>query len=78
MLRARLTASTVARRCVITHRSIAETDATGTRTADPSMRPAIWGSTLSNRRWAEVVVGTIDSAAARLRAKSAAGASTAG
>ena len=37
-------------------------------TAAPSIRPEISGSTTSSRRCAEVVVGTIESAAARLRA----------
>ena len=72
------TASTAAGRSVITARSTAETLAVGTRTADPSIRPAICGSTVSNNRCALVVVGTIDRAAAREREKSAAGASTVG
>lgn len=72
------TASTLATRSVITHKSTAETLATGTRTADPAIRPANPGSTVSSSRCADVVVGTIDRAAARDRAKSAAGASTVG
>ena len=56
----------------------AETLAVGTRTAEPSIRPAISGRTRSSSLCAEVVVGTMESAAARLRAKSAAGASTVG
>jgi hypothetical protein len=72
------TASTVTGRAVTTARSTAETLAVGTRTACAMIRPSSPGKTPSSRRPAEVVVGTIDSAAARERAKSAAGASTVG
>ena len=54
---AAFTASAVTGARVITQRSTAETLATGTRTADPLIRPAMPGSTVSSSRWAEVVVG---------------------
>ena len=73
------TASGVAGCVVITHRSTAETEAVGTLTAEHSTRPARSGNTRSRSRPALVVVGTIDKAAARPRARSAPrGASTVG
>ena len=65
--KAAFTACTVAVRAVITLRSTQDTLATGTRTAWAMIRPATCGKTTSSSCAAEVVVGTIDSAAARLR-----------
>ena len=73
--KAALTSSTVTSRLTMAVKSVSEPSGVGTRSAKPSSLPASSGSTRPTALAAPVVVGMIESAAARARRRSRCGAS---
>ncbi len=72
-LKAAFTASTVVGFSVTTTRSVSETSGVGTRTAMPSILPLSSGITSAVALAAPVVVGMMETAAARARRRSLCG-----